>query len=51
MSAGTKASELRVVKWQVARDTLAELSGNVSAAARQLGIARSTLYRLLRREG
>ena len=39
---------LRVVKWKLAKDTLAELSGNVSAAARKLGVARSTLYRMMR---
>ena len=33
------------------RRALAEADGNVSAAARQLGIARSTVYRMLKRHG
>jgi transcriptional regulator of acetoin/glycerol metabolism len=36
--------------WAVRR-VLAEVAGNVSAAARRLGVARSTIYRLLRRHG
>lgn len=41
--------ELRAVTGKLVRDTLSELSGNVSAAARKLGVARSTLYRRLRK--
>ncbi|MEQ1569966.1 MAG: sigma 54-interacting transcriptional regulator, partial [Myxococcota bacterium] len=37
-----------VERWAVER-ALAELGGNVSAAARRLGIARSTIYRMLQR--
>ncbi|MEQ1505898.1 MAG: sigma 54-interacting transcriptional regulator, partial [Myxococcota bacterium] len=37
-----------VERWAVER-ALAELGGNVSAAARRLGIARSTIYRMLAR--
>jgi sigma-54 dependent transcriptional regulator, acetoin dehydrogenase operon transcriptional activator AcoR len=43
--------ELRAVTGKLVRDTLSELSGNVSAAARKLGVARSTLYRRLRKRG
>jgi transcriptional regulator of acetoin/glycerol metabolism len=39
--------------WQAAliAQTLARLDGNVSAAARELGLARNTVYRYLRRGG
>lgn len=43
-----ESGDLRVVKWKLAKDTLDALSGNVSAAARKLGVARSTLYRMMR---
>ena len=33
------------------RRALAEAAGNISVAARRLGVARSTLYRKLRRFG
>ena len=36
------------MKWKLAKDTLEGLSGNVSAAARKLGVAHSTLYRMMR---
>jgi transcriptional regulator of acetoin/glycerol metabolism len=41
----------RMEDWQTTliEDTLARLGGNVSAAARELGLARNTVYRYLRR--
>jgi len=43
----------RMDDWQAAliAQTLARLDGNVSAAARELGLARNTVYRYLRRGG
>ncbi|MFM0502793.1 sigma-54-dependent Fis family transcriptional regulator [Paraburkholderia caffeinilytica] len=45
------ASPARMEDWQAAliARTLARLDGNVSAAARELGLARNTVYRYLRR--
>jgi transcriptional regulator of acetoin/glycerol metabolism len=40
---------LEEVERRVVERTLAEMGGNVSAAARKLGIARSTIYRMLKR--
>ena len=40
-------ASMREVEIQTIRDTLAALGGNVSAAARQLGISRNTIYRRL----
>jgi sigma-54 dependent transcriptional regulator, acetoin dehydrogenase operon transcriptional activator AcoR len=48
-----RAAPARMEDWQtslIAR-TLARLDGNVSAAARELGLARNTVYRYLRRGG
>ena len=36
---------MRDMERQVLAQTLADLDGNVSAAARQLGISRNTIYR------
>jgi transcriptional regulator of acetoin/glycerol metabolism len=43
----------RMEDWQATliAQTLARLDGNVSAAARELGLARNTVYRYLRRAG
>jgi transcriptional regulator of acetoin/glycerol metabolism len=40
-------------EWQstLIAQTLARHSGNVSAAARELGLARNTVYKYLRRSG
>ncbi|MFM0063642.1 sigma-54-dependent Fis family transcriptional regulator [Paraburkholderia aspalathi] len=45
------ASPARMEEWQTTliAQTLARLDGNVSAAARELGLARNTVYRYLRR--
>jgi sigma-54 dependent transcriptional regulator, acetoin dehydrogenase operon transcriptional activator AcoR len=43
------AGKLRRVEDELIRNTLAETGGNLSAAARRLGIDRSTLYRRLKR--
>ncbi|MCY1083337.1 sigma-54-dependent Fis family transcriptional regulator [Archangium lansingense] len=43
---GRKAAEARALK-----DAMAAASGNLSEAARRLGVARSTLYRMLSRHG
>lgn len=42
-----------MTEWQAAliSQTLDRLDGNVSAAARELGLARNTIYRYLRRGG
>ena len=45
--AGSSAIRLDDVEWQAIRDTLDRLGGNVSAAARALGISRNTIYRRL----
>ena len=48
-----QASPARMEEWQATliAQTLARLDGNVSAAARELGLARNTVYRYLRRGG
>ncbi len=48
-----QASPARMEEWQTTliAQTLARLDGNVSAAARELGLARNTVYRYLRRGG
>lgn len=46
-SAGT--AELAALEASAVRRVLAEVSGNVSLAAKRLGVARSTLYRMMRR--
>ncbi|MFO0624743.1 MAG: helix-turn-helix domain-containing protein [Polyangiales bacterium] len=42
---------LAEVEGSVLRRVLGEVAGNVSAASKRLGVARSTLYRLMRRHG
>ncbi|RKE38524.1 transcriptional regulator of acetoin/glycerol metabolism [Paraburkholderia sp. BL23I1N1] len=51
-AAPVNASPARMEDWQATliAQTLARLDGNVSAAARELGLARNTVYRYLRRE-
>ncbi len=51
MSAPGEASPARMEDWQTTliAQTLARLDGNVSAVARELGLARNTVYRYLRR--
>lgn len=46
--ADAPASLADMERWAIER-TMAELGGNVSAVARKLGVARSTLYRMLQR--
>ncbi|MFP3566707.1 sigma-54-dependent Fis family transcriptional regulator [Paraburkholderia sp. SIMBA_030] len=50
-AAPVAASPARMEDWQTTliAQTLARLDGNVSAAARELGLARNTVYRYLRR--
>ncbi|NPT47918.1 GAF domain-containing protein [Paraburkholderia sp. 1N] len=50
-AAPMQASPARMEDWQATliAQTLARLDGNVSAAARELGLARNTVYRYLRR--
>ncbi|MCA9568787.1 MAG: helix-turn-helix domain-containing protein, partial [Myxococcales bacterium] len=45
------APSLADAQVQAVRQALAAHDGNVSAAARALGIARSTVYRILQRHG
>jgi len=49
-AAGANAANasLRTHTTQHVRDAVAAHQGNISAAARQLGISRTTLYKLLR---
>ncbi|MEA3130876.1 MAG: sigma-54 dependent transcriptional regulator, acetoin dehydrogenase operon transcriptional, partial [Paraburkholderia sp.] len=49
----TPATPARMDEWQstLIAQTLARHSGNVSAAARELGLARNTVYKYLRRSG
>ncbi|MFM0339545.1 sigma-54-dependent Fis family transcriptional regulator [Paraburkholderia fungorum] len=51
MPAPEQASPARMEDWQTTliAQTLERLDGNVSAAARELGLARNTVYRYLRR--
>jgi transcriptional regulator of acetoin/glycerol metabolism len=42
---------LAEVEGSVLRRVLGEVAGNVSAASKRLGVARSTLYRMMRRHG
>ncbi|HZZ05257.1 sigma-54-dependent Fis family transcriptional regulator [Paraburkholderia sp.] len=53
LAADASASPARMDEWQstLITQTLARHSGNVSAAARELGLARNTVYRYLRRSG
>ncbi|NKJ46859.1 sigma-54-dependent Fis family transcriptional regulator [Burkholderia sp. SG-MS1] len=48
-----RGAPARMEDWQATliAETLARLDGNVSAAARELGLARNTVYRYLRRAG
>ncbi len=48
---GETPDALTEVEGSVVRRVLSEVAGNVSAAARRLGIARSTLYRMMKRHG
>ncbi|MBL8685156.1 MAG: sigma-54-dependent Fis family transcriptional regulator [Myxococcales bacterium] len=50
-AADDKRGTLTDVEGSVVRRALAEVAGNVSAAAKQLGVARSTLYRMMRKHG
>ena len=43
-----QASRLEHIEHEIVKATLEALDGNVSAAARQLGISRNTLYRKLK---
>ena len=45
---GTDASTLRTLHDSAIRSALVQYSGNVSAAARALGVSRNTVYRVLR---
>ena len=45
------AAGLRAVQVRLARESVDRHGGNISAAARELGITRTTLYRLLGNEG
>lgn len=47
--APTESGELDQVERDTLRKVIAECGGNLSSAARRLGVARSTLYRMLRR--
>ncbi len=49
--AAGEPDRLEDVEGRVLRRVLAETGGNLSATARRLGVARSTLYRLLERHG
>jgi transcriptional regulator of acetoin/glycerol metabolism len=51
VSPAQKKAPARMEDWQTTliAQTLARLDGNVSAAARELGLARNTVYRYLRR--
>lgn len=44
-------SELTTAEGSAVKRALAEVAGNVSLAASRLGVARSTLYRMMRRHG
>jgi len=48
---GRQASDLRAAECAELQRALARASGNVSAAARELGIGRATFYRRMRRAG
>jgi transcriptional regulator of acetoin/glycerol metabolism len=47
----SKSADLEIAERATVRRVLAEVEGNVSVAARRLGVARSTLYRMMRRHG
>ena len=47
--AGARDTSLASVELEAVQRAIADHDGNVSAAARRLGIARSTVYRILRR--
>jgi transcriptional regulator of acetoin/glycerol metabolism len=51
LSSGRQASDLRAAERAELQRALARTDGNVSAAARELGIGRATLYRRMRRVG
>jgi transcriptional regulator of acetoin/glycerol metabolism len=46
-----RSEELAAVEGSTVRRVLGETQGNVSLAARRLGVARSTVYRMMRRHG
>jgi transcriptional regulator with PAS, ATPase and Fis domain len=46
-----KTADLEIAERATVRRVLAEVEGNVSVAAKRLGVARSTLYRMMRRHG
>ena len=48
---GLAGKTLAEVERQLIADTLEQSGGNKAQAARQLGVARGTLYHLLRRHG
>ena len=48
--AGPAAQSLRAAESRLVGDTVARHKGNISAAARELGITRTTLYRKLRQQ-
>lgn len=51
IEAPPKEKPLADVQGWAVRRALAEVAGNVSLAAKRLGVARSTLYRMMRRHG
>ena len=51
VSKGSSGADLRAVQARLVQETLARHGGNVSAAARALGVSRATLHRKLNRLG
>ena len=51
LASSRQTSDLRAAEWAELQRALARTDGNVSAAARNLGIGRATLYRRMRRLG
>jgi transcriptional regulator of acetoin/glycerol metabolism len=50
-SSSPPAASLDAIEASAVERVLGEVAGNVSAAARKLGVARSTLYRMMQRHG